>query len=107
MGAPMAQEQLRVSGARLLAHESRGGAEFYCIEVFGFSGQPWTVWKRYSQFDQLRASLRTNLRFPPKQFLCKSAGFLQTRQQGLTEWLTTVLAMAQTCPGWAGKLNQF
>ena len=68
------------------------------------SQEPWTLFRRYSQFHQLKTILNdkypqiSSLTFPPKQtFGNLVASFVENRKTQLQAWVTSVLSTEGMC----------
>lgn len=92
---------------RLAGFERRkDGVVVYVIQVERVSGglcEMWEVRRRFSEFRKLHLDLGDKRPFPSRFVLCRSFGWLDTRQRQLEDWLRSTVAIIL---GW-GPLNEF
>ena len=93
----------QLTGCSVPSFEQRGNAIFYQIVISSSDlgpNRPWSVWRRYKQFEELKDSCSIHANFPAKDGIFglfsgpKSQNELEARRVELEAWLREVISLA-------------
>ena len=108
LSLPVWRNRCIVSGALNIQESSGQKYTVYCLTVASNAGAMWTVHKRYSDFEQLHASLGKAAagHLPVKKFLSKTGErVVKERMEGLNSYIQATLANPETA--WAPFVGAF